>query len=114
MIGALSLGGTLPAFAHAHLVSASPAVGAMAMPAPKELRLTFSEELDLQGSSVRVSAPDKSDVKTGPLALDPKDKKVLIVPLTTALPDNNYTVNWKVKSTDGHTTSGNYTFESME
>ncbi len=114
LLGTLSLGGALPAFAHAHLVSATPAVGAMAMPAPKELRLTFSEGLDLKESSVKVSTPDKTEVKTGPLALDPKDNKVLIVPLTTTLPDNNYTVDWKVKSTDGHTTSGNYTFESME
>ncbi len=114
LISALSLGNALPAFAHAHLVSSSPAVGEMAMPAPKELRLTFSEGLDLKASSVKVSAPDKTAIKTGPLKLDPKDNKVLIVPLTTALPDGKYTIDWKVKSTDGHVTNGNYTFGSME
>jgi len=35
----LSLGLASPAFAHAHLVSATPAVNSMAMPAPTELRL---------------------------------------------------------------------------
>lgn len=38
----LSLGLASPAFAHAHLVSATPAANGMAMPPPTELRLKWA------------------------------------------------------------------------
>lgn len=103
-----------PAFAHAKLVSATPAVGSMAMPAPTELKLKFSEGLELKFSGVKVLGPNEAAVATGPATLDPKDNTLLIVPLKAALPDGKYTVDWHALSTDGHKTKGTYSFESMQ
>jgi copper resistance protein C len=110
----LSLGLTGPVLAHAHLISATPADNAMAMPAPTELRLKFSERLELKFTKVKVTGPAKEAVETGPEKLDPNDNTVLIVPLTATLPDGKYTVNWQAVSVDGHKTEGSYGFESMK
>jgi copper resistance protein C len=104
----------VPAFAHAHLLSAVPAENQMAMPPPKELVLKFSEELNLKFTSVEIVTPDKKKVEVASEALDPKDAKVLIVELKAPLPDGKYTVNWKAFSQDGHKTNGSYTIDAMQ
>lgn len=96
------------AFAHAHLKSAVPADKA-SVSAPTELDLTFTEELNLKFSGVKVSGPDKADVSLGDASL--KDEgKVLAVPVSATLAPGEYTVDWHVLSTDGHKTNGSYTF----
>jgi methionine-rich copper-binding protein CopC len=86
----LSLGLPTAAFAHAKLVSAAPT--GMAMPPPTELRLKFSEGIEIKFTKVKVTGPDKKAVETGPAKLDPSDNSVLIVPLAAPLPDGKYTV----------------------
>jgi len=110
----LSLGLATPALAHAHLISATPAAGGMAMPPPTELRLKFSEGLEIKFTNVKVSGPNKKPVGTGPAKLDPSDNTLLIVPLTSPLPDGKYTVDWQAVGTDGHKTTGKYSFDSMQ
>lgn len=99
--------------AHAHLVSSEPAENKTAMPSPAVLKLKFSEELNIKFSSVEVLGPDKKNVEVASEALDPKDSKILIVTLKTALPNGKYTVNWKAFSQDGHKTHGSYFIEAM-
>jgi methionine-rich copper-binding protein CopC len=108
----LSLPGQI--FAHAQLVSSIPAASEMAMPAPTELRLKFSEGLELKFTIVKVTGPDNAIVKTGPLMLDPRDESLLIVPLASPLPDGQYTIEWHVLAKDGHKTKGAYSFTSMQ
>jgi methionine-rich copper-binding protein CopC len=103
-----------PAFAHARLVQAVPAADGMAMPPPAELRLTFSEAVELSFTKVRVIGPDKKPVETGKPSLDPKDKATVVVPLAAPLADGAYTVEWQALSADGHKTRGSYRFESMK
>ncbi|PSJ61533.1 copper homeostasis periplasmic binding protein CopC [Pseudaminobacter soli (ex Li et al. 2025)] len=101
------------AFAHAELVSETPAAKSMAMPAPTELKLKFSEGLELKFTGVKVVGPKQAAIETGPATLDPNDNTMLIVPLKSTLPDGKYTVDWHALSTDGHKTKGSYWFESM-
>jgi methionine-rich copper-binding protein CopC len=49
-------------------------------------------------------------VATGPLALDPKNKRVVIAPLAATPAPGAYKVNWSMKTEDGHTTSGDFGF----
>ncbi|MEO9166920.1 MAG: copper homeostasis periplasmic binding protein CopC [Aestuariivirga sp.] len=98
--------------AHAHLLSAVPAENAMAMPSPTELKLNFSEELNLKFSSVEVIGPDMKKVDVASEALDPKDAKILIVTLKAPLAAGKFTVNWKAFSEDGHKTNGSYTIDT--
>ena len=112
LLSAISFAGA--ASAHARLVSETPAADSMAMRAPTELKLNFSEGIELRFTGVKVLGPKKDAVATGPATLDPKDNTLLIVPFKSALPDGKYTVDWHALSTDGHKTKGSYRFESMQ
>jgi methionine-rich copper-binding protein CopC len=85
----------------------------MAVP-PTELRLKFSEGIEIKFSKVKVTGAVKRAVETGAVKLDPADNTVVVVPLTAALSDGKYTVDWQTVSVDGHRTKGSYSFESMK
>jgi copper resistance protein C len=98
-----------PAWAHAALQTANPAVYTNGV-SPAELRLDFSEALELAFSSVTLTGEDGTVIETGAPALDPADATVLIVPLTTALPAGAVKVEWKAAAADGHKSEGSYNF----
>ncbi len=100
---------TGPALAHAHLKSATPPAGGTVTAAPSELDLTFSEELNLKFSGVKVTGPDKAAVPTGEAMLMDGDT-TLMVPLSGSLGAGTYKVDWHALSEDGHKTQGSYTF----
>jgi methionine-rich copper-binding protein CopC len=96
------------AFAHAHLKSSVPA-DKSTVAAPQELDMTFSEELNLKFSGVKITGPNKGAVKTGDAML--MDEKVgLMVPVSEKLGPGAYNVEWHALSADGHKTSGTFTF----
>ena len=110
--GALALAAG-PAFAHAKLLSEVPAAVDATTPQPTpqpltELRLVFSESLNLAFSKLKLSDASGNEVALGPLALDPKDDKTLLAPLTATLPVGDYTVDWTGVSADGHKMTGTY------
>src|SRR5262249_54018900 len=97
------------ASAHARLITGSPKAGAT-VAAPKELKLTYSEGIVPSASSVAVADAKGARVATGQLALDPKNKRVVMVPVTGKLSPGLYKVDWSMKTEDGHTTSGDFGF----
>ena len=99
-----------PAFAHAHLKSATPAIGSTVQTAPTELDLKFSEGLNLKFTGVKLTGPAKTAVATGAAALGAGDDTTLVVPVSDTLGTGAYTVAWHALSTDGHKTNGTYTF----
>lgn len=99
-----------PAFAHAHLRSAVPPPNGAVATAPSELDLTFSEGLNLKFTGAKLSGPDKKPVPTGSPSLGAGGDTTLVVPVTGTLRAGTYTVDWHALSTDGHKTSGAYTF----
>jgi methionine-rich copper-binding protein CopC len=99
-----------PAFAHAHLLSETPAAKATVTPAPTALTLKFSEGVDLKFTGAKVTGPEKTAVALGTESLDPSDDTVLTVPLTGLLKAGVYSVAWHALSTDGHKTNGTYSF----
>lgn len=96
--------------AHARLLHASPKVGDTVSRSPGELRLWFSETIEPALSSVTVSDADGRAVATGRLSVDPKDRRVVIVPVPAALPPAVYRVSWHMTSADTHRTEGDFTF----
>ena len=99
-----------PAFAHAHLKSATPAAdGTIATP-PAQLDLTFSEGVNPKFTGVTLTGPDKAAVATGPATLGAGGDTTLVVPVPTALAAGTYTVDWHALATDGHKTTGSYRF----
>jgi methionine-rich copper-binding protein CopC len=97
------------AYAHAHLEAALPAVNGTVKTAPTELDLKFSEELNLKFTGVKVTGPDKKEVKTENAMLMGGDK-TFMVNLPEGLAAGTYRVEWHALSQDGHKTHGSYTF----
>jgi methionine-rich copper-binding protein CopC len=97
------------AWAHAELEVAVPAADSSG-PAPTELRLDFSEGLELAFTKVTLTGPDGSVISTGALALDPADATILVVPLPAPLPAGAVKVDWKAVADDGHKSEGSYSF----
>jgi methionine-rich copper-binding protein CopC len=109
-VAAISLAVTTPAFAHAHLASAEPASGATVTVAPAELDLTFSEGVNLKFTGIKLAGPGKAATALGKPSLMEGDDTMLMVPVTGTLVPGTYTVTWHALSTDGHKTTGSYSF----
>jgi hypothetical protein len=107
---ALSLIAAGLADAHARLLKSAPAKGAT-VAAPTSLRLSFSEDIVPAQSSVSLAGADKKPVHTGPIALDPKDKHAVVVPVSGKLAPGAYRLDWSMTSADGHTMTGAFAFK---
>lgn len=100
-----------PASAHDELVSSSPAADAQLTTAPTELSLTFSNDLlsldENSGTAMTVVDQAGEDWVDGEPVIQADN---VTVPLAEGMPDGAYTVTWQVVSSDGHPTSGEYSF----
>ena len=97
--------------AHAHLKAAVPAVNGSVPSGPSELDLTFSEGVDLKFTGLTITGPGKTAVATGAAILRAGSTTTLVVPIAAPpLRPGTYVVAWHALSTDGHKTSGTYTF----
>ncbi|MCX4824288.1 copper resistance protein CopC [Streptomyces sp. NBC_01142] len=110
LLGAL-LAGASPASAHAALTGSNPKDGAVVATAPKDVTLTFSEQIAMGDNSIRVLEPsgkraDKAKVRD----LGTGGKVVYGVDLHAGLPTGTYTVAWQAVSADSHPVSGAFTF----
>lgn len=110
LASALLLGIVGEASAHAHLQTATPGAESTVAAAPSELRLSFTEGVNLKFTGVSVTGPAGTPVSTGAAALAPDDDKVLVVPVPGPLAAGAYKVDWHALATDGHKTDGSYGF----
>jgi len=101
----------LPAVAAAHteLESSTPEAGENLDTAPTEVALTFSEELDPDGSSFTVVDVDGHEVGSGDVDLTVADRNVLTGDVTITDP-GVYTVEYTVVGDDGHPVTGTVSF----
>ena len=95
------------AYAHPKLVKSDPAADAVVSAAPKELRLSFNEELVPKFSSADVKDQKGQKVEVGTAAADPTDKKQLVVPLAKPLAAGTH---WHAVAADTHRVQGSYSF----
>jgi len=107
--GVLSVSATT-AVAHPKLVKTDPAADAAAATPPKELRLTFNEELVPKFSGVELTDKSGKKIETGAAAPDPSNKKQLVVALPAPLADGVYKVSWHAVGDDTHRVQGSYSF----
>ncbi|BAU84668.1 copper resistance protein D [Streptomyces laurentii] len=100
-----------PASAHAALTGSDPQDGAVIATAPKEVNLTFSEQVAMSDDSLRVLDPAGKRVDTGEIRDLCSNSTVRYgVALLPGLPDGTYTVAWQTVSADSHPISGAFTF----
>ncbi|WP_307357296.1 copper resistance CopC family protein [Microbacterium murale] len=98
-----------PAAAHDSLVDSDPAADSTVETLPTELTLTFSAALIGGDGSTEVVVTDAegNDVADGEPTLD---GAMVVQPLVSEAPAGDYHVIWKVVSSDGHPTSGEFGF----
>ncbi|MGB9752716.1 MAG: copper resistance protein CopC [Roseiflexus castenholzii] len=106
------LAGAHSARAHADYVSSEPPANGTVTTAPERVVIVFSQELNPEGNTIRVTDARGNQVDRGDTTLDRNDpnRKTLIVSLSPGLSDGVYTVNWKNASTDGHSETGRFRF----
>ena len=113
---ALLVGPALPGapgtrvLAHAQLIASSPGAGVTLNDSPTELRLIFSEQLELQVTSLDLRSLDGATTFERVGEIDPDDAFALVVG-DLDLPEGVYSVTWRTLSAvDGHTAEGAFSF----
>jgi methionine-rich copper-binding protein CopC len=104
--------GFIGGMAHAHpaLETAVPGQGAT-VSSPKEIRLTFTEDLVAKFSGLTVKDQSGQLIETASPSVDLNHKRLLIVPIPKALPPGTYDVDWHAVSVDTHRVSGHFLFK---
>ncbi len=95
--------------AHARLESASPPVGGTVQAPPKQVAITFSEEVEPVFSTIEVTDAAGKRVDSGKPDRAPDKPQVLVVGLQPLGP-GIYRVVWHAVSVDTHRTQGSYSF----
>ena len=100
----------VPAFAHAFLDHAVPAVGATVSAAPKEVQLFYTQQLEPAFSDATLAAADGQAIATAAATVDPQNPRELVLKLPPLAP-GHYKVSWHVLSVDTHRTEGSFGFD---
>jgi len=96
--------------AHAQLVASSPGASVTLDQSPTELRLIFSEQLEIQATSLDLRSLDGATTLERVGEIDPEDAFALVVG-DLDLPEGVYSVTWRTLSVvDGHTAEGAFSF----
>jgi len=107
LIGVLALG-TGIASAHATVQSSTPSDGASLPAAPKEVGVTFSEDVSAVSGGLSVLNRDGKRVDDGTSHVN--NGRTLVTGITDSLPDGTYVATYRVLSADGHPVSGSFLF----
>jgi hypothetical protein len=98
--------GATAARAHAFLDHASPLVGSTVAAAPREVVLSFTQNLESAFSSVEVTDASGARVDQGNAQISGNTMQIGVKPL----PPGTYKVRWHVLSVDTHRTEGSFSF----
>lgn len=110
VLAGLGLLATAPAtWAHAMLMSSSPADGAVVAQSPDRVSAVFDEPVGVSADSLRVFAPNGRRVDTGGAAHRSTPQQITVA-LLPRLGGGTYTVGWHVISADSHPVHGTFTF----
>jgi copper transport protein len=96
-----------PALAHAELVGMTPANGAQLIRPPTEVRMTFTESINLVDNGIRLVDHVGANVPTPQPTVS---GRTVTWPMPPNLPEGPYIITWRVVSADGHPVSGASSF----
>ena len=96
--------------AHAFLDHAEPAVGGRVKQIPHQVRIWFTEPIELARSSIKVFDATGKRIDKKDLHADAKNKALLEISLPPLAP-GTFKVVWRVISVDSHATNGDFTFQ---
>lgn len=95
--------------AHGVLRGSDPRSGAHLTVAPRLLRLTFNEAIELAVARLELRGPDDHGVALSALRRG-DSAAVLVADVTGALRAGTYTVAWQIAGRDGHPVRGTFRF----
>jgi methionine-rich copper-binding protein CopC len=98
---------SVAAHAHALLDRADPRVGSVVTEAPRQVLLSFTQDIEAAFSAVEVTDASGQRVDEGTPRVE---GNVMSVPLRSLSP-GIYRVKWRVLSVDTHATEGAFSFE---
>jgi len=104
--GVVALGAG-PASAHAELVQSEPAPGGVLERAPREVKLSFTESVEVADGAIRVFDSVGDRVDDGGVE---SSGRTVRLPLAK-VDDGSYVVTWRVTSSDAHPIRGAFTFQ---
>jgi copper transport protein len=96
------------ASAHAVLLSTDPSPQTTVKSSPADVRLVFSEPVEVSFGAIRVFDVDATRVDAGQLRRAQGNREVRVP--VRHLKDGTYTVTWRVVSADGHPVHGGFSF----
>lgn len=109
LMALMAMVGASPAWAHAHLVAATPPVDGTVRTPPKLVTISFTEKLEGKLSSIVVKDANGRQVDGGDTRLADSAGKTLTVTLRDLAP-GAYSVAWTAASVDTHRTTGTFGF----
>ncbi|HEY7077705.1 MAG TPA: copper resistance protein CopC, partial [Solirubrobacteraceae bacterium] len=86
------------------MLRTDPAAGSVVTTAPGQVVLHFDQQVRDVASTVTNARGET--VTSGPATTASGDVRALVIPLQKGLPNGDYTVRWRIVSTDGHIISG--------
>ncbi|HEY4303532.1 MAG TPA: copper resistance protein CopC [Gemmatimonadaceae bacterium] len=95
---------------HVELLRSEPAVNETITAIPKQIKLWFSESIELKTTNVKLTNAKNEAVKLGKLAVDTAPLAPAIVDLPPKLAAGKYTVTWRAAGDDDHQSTGKYSF----
>jgi putative copper export protein/methionine-rich copper-binding protein CopC len=99
--------------AHAHLTRSSPSANDRLDRSPDRLSLWFSERPELRFTSIQLHDSSDAAITIGAVAKIEGDPSGVVVPIPMALTAGPYTVIWRTAASDGHPSSGKFTFSVL-
>jgi methionine-rich copper-binding protein CopC len=96
------------AFPHASPIRTSPPTNGTVQSAPREVSVLFGERVEVAADAIIVQDASGTRVDQGHAHLDYNGRivRATLRPISTGV----YTVAWRVRSADGHTAQGRFTF----
>ena len=96
--------------AHAHLTRSSPSANDRLDRSPDRLSLWFSENPELRFTSIQLHDSSDAAITLGAVAKIESDPSGVVAPIPMALGAGRYTVIWRTAASDGHPSTGKFTF----
>jgi copper transport protein len=109
LVAACLLSAPATVLAHGGLKSSVPASGATLSAAPTEIRLVFTEAVELAFTRVALRGPNGA-VQLGVSLFTGADRRTVVSPIAAQLSAGQYTVTWQAAGPDGHPVRGTFTF----
>ena len=97
------------AFAHASLVSSSPAKAQVLDAPPIELRLTFNEHVEPRYCRIKLVSTDGKNIDADRPHADKADPNAIVASVPV-LRKGTWSARWTAVGADGHKTRGDFSF----